>query len=180
MCDTMLRVAYSRLGALLLLAPPAPAMRIAVRRATTLSPLGAALQLTLPPAHDTPPGCLHVLPPKPYFSAPFTATTHPLSVLNNPLLHIRHKTVAVREQVRRWVQHVSIQMVNSAWAGDVRWVCSRAGWTGTPPYPPPPGSQAVCAVPYPNPDGGSNTRHSTPLHGVHSTTEGHLGVYLLL
>jgi hypothetical protein len=27
---------------------------------------------------------------------------------------------------------------------------------------------------------GSNTRHSTPLHGVHSTTEGHLGVYLLL
>ena len=26
---------------------------------------------------------------------------------------------------------------------------------------------------------GSNARHSTPLHGVHSTTEGHLGVYLL-
>jgi hypothetical protein len=26
---------------------------------------------------------------------------------------------------------------------------------------------------------GSDTRHSTPLHGVHSTTEGHLGVYLL-
>jgi hypothetical protein len=26
---------------------------------------------------------------------------------------------------------------------------------------------------------GSNTRHSTPLHGVHSTTEGHLGVNLL-
>jgi hypothetical protein len=26
---------------------------------------------------------------------------------------------------------------------------------------------------------GSNTRHSTPLHGVHCTTEGHLGVYLL-
>jgi hypothetical protein len=26
----------------------------------------------------------------------------------------------------------------------------------------------------------SFTRHSTPLHGVHSTTEGHLGVYLLL
>ena len=34
-------------------------------------------------------------------------------------------------------------------------------------------------VPLPNPDGGSNTPHSTPLHGVHSTTEGHLGVYLL-
>ena len=26
---------------------------------------------------------------------------------------------------------------------------------------------------------GSNTPHSTPLHGVHSTTEGHLGVNLL-
>jgi hypothetical protein len=26
---------------------------------------------------------------------------------------------------------------------------------------------------------GSDTPHSTPLHGVHSTTEGHLGVYLL-
>jgi hypothetical protein len=32
----------------------------------------------------------------------------------------------------------------------------------------------------PNPDAGSNTPHSTPLHGVHSTTEGHLGVNLLL
>jgi hypothetical protein len=28
----------------------------------------------------------------------------------------------------------------------------------------------------PNPDGRFDTRHSTPLHGVHSTTEGHLGV----
>jgi hypothetical protein len=27
---------------------------------------------------------------------------------------------------------------------------------------------------------GSNTPHSTPLHGVHSTAEGHLGEYLLL
>jgi hypothetical protein len=35
-------------------------------------------------------------------------------------------------------QHVSIKMVNSAWAGDVRCMCSRAGWTGTPPHPPPP------------------------------------------
>jgi hypothetical protein len=26
---------------------------------------------------------------------------------------------------------------------------------------------------------GSNTRHSTPLHGVHTTAEVHLGVYLL-
>jgi hypothetical protein len=28
------------------------------------------------------------------------------------------------------------KMANSAWAGDVRWVCSRGGWTGTPPKPP--------------------------------------------
>ena len=28
-------------------------------------------------------------------------------------------------------------------------------------------------------EAGSNTPHSTPLHGVHTTTEGHLGVYLL-
>jgi hypothetical protein len=104
-----------------------------------------------------------VLPPKPYFSAPFTATTHPFSVLNNPLVHIRHKMLAVREQVRRWVQHVSIQMVNSAWAGDVRWVCSRAGWTGTPPYPPPPGSQAACVVPLLQTLMAART-HATPHH----------------
>jgi hypothetical protein len=34
-------------------------------------------------------------------------------------------------------------VVKSAWAGDVRWVCSRRGWTGTPPHPPPPGSKAA-------------------------------------
>jgi hypothetical protein len=38
----------------------------------------------------------------------------------------------------------SVKMVSSAWAGDVRWVGSRAGCTGTPPHPPPPGSQAAC------------------------------------
>jgi hypothetical protein len=30
------------------------------------------------------------------------------------------------------------------------------------------------------PEAGSNAPHSTPLHGVHSTTEGHLGVHLLV
>ena len=38
----------------------------------------------------------------------------------------------------------SIEVVKSAWAGDVRWVCSRGEWTGTPPHPPPSGSQAAC------------------------------------
>jgi hypothetical protein len=51
--------ASSRLGAVLLLAPFAPAMRHAVRRATPNSPLGAALQLTLPPAHGPSPYFLH-------------------------------------------------------------------------------------------------------------------------
>jgi hypothetical protein len=41
----------SRLGAALLLAALATSMSLAVRRAASLSPLGAALQLTLPPAH---------------------------------------------------------------------------------------------------------------------------------
>jgi hypothetical protein len=49
------------------------------------------------------------------------------------------------------LQHVSIKMVNSAWAGDVPWVCSRREWTGTPPNPPPPGSQAARACRFPAP-----------------------------
>jgi hypothetical protein len=119
---------------------------------------------------------------KPQLTAtPSTAVTHPLSALNAPLCTpgTVHTMVAVREQVKRWVQHVSINVVKSAWAGDVRWLCSRGRWTGTPPHPPPPGSQAACpSCRFPL-RAGSNTRHSTPLHGVHSTTKGHLGVYLL-
>jgi hypothetical protein len=58
-------------------------------------------------------------------------------------------------------------MVNSAWAGDVRWVCSRAGWTGTPPQPPPPGSQAACAcAASPNPDGRFEHTHSPTRYTV--------------
>ena len=48
----------SGLGAVHRLAPPAPAVRDAERSATANSPLGAALQLTLPPAHGPPPGSL--------------------------------------------------------------------------------------------------------------------------
>jgi hypothetical protein len=107
--------------------------------------VGAALQLTLPPAHGTPPG--HGLPPN-------TPVLRPIHSHHPPPLSPHRSTSAnwtpytrwlVREQVRRWVQHVLIKVVKSAWAGDVRWVCSRAGWTGTPPHPPPPGSQAACA-----------------------------------
>ena len=42
-----------------MLAALAPSVRPAVRCAAALSPLGAAIQLTLPLAHSTPPGLLH-------------------------------------------------------------------------------------------------------------------------
>ena len=88
-----------------------------------------------------------------------TAPPNPLSALNDPIVHTGHTTVAVREQVRRWVQHV---VVKSAWAGDVRWVCSRAGWSGTRPHSLPPGSQAACAsCRFPALDG---RFERTPLH----------------
>jgi hypothetical protein len=94
---------------------------------------------------------------------------------------VRPPQRSVQCESRSGVAAISrFKMVKSAWAGDVRWVCSRGGWTGTPPHPPPPGSQAACAsCRFPALDGRFE-RHSTPLHGVHSTTEGHLGVYLLL
>jgi hypothetical protein len=63
------------------LAPFAATISSAVRCATTFSPLGATLQLTLSLADALPP-CV----------APFTAATHPLSVLNNPLVHTGHHT----------------------------------------------------------------------------------------
>jgi hypothetical protein len=103
------------------------------------------------------------MPPKPQLTAARIAVTHPLSALNTTLVHTGHTTVAVREQVRRWVQHVSVKVVKSAWAGGVRWVCSRAEWTGPPPHPPPPGSQAASPV-VPHLQTlmvGSNTPHDT-------------------
>jgi hypothetical protein len=85
-------VASIRLGATLILAPLAPAMSSAVRCAATNSRLGAALQLTLPPAHGPPHSSRHT--PRVctllLCCAPFTATTHPLSALIAPLVHIGH------------------------------------------------------------------------------------------
>jgi hypothetical protein len=158
----VVRAAFSgcRLDAALVLAPFASSMRLAVPRAT-FTPLGAALLLARPPTHGTPPGSL--MPPKPQLTAARSAVTHPLSALNTTLVHTGHTTVAVREQVRRWVQHVSVKVVKSAWAGGVRWVCSRAEWTGPPPHPPPPGSQAASPV-VPHLQTlmvGSNTPHDT-------------------
>jgi hypothetical protein len=49
--------------------------------------------------------------------------TH-LSALN--LVHIGHQTHdGGSARAGQTLQHVSVKMVNSAWAGDVRWVCSR-------------------------------------------------------
>jgi hypothetical protein len=100
------------------LAAFAPAMCLAMRRAASLNQLGAALQLTLPPAHGPPPGSPSTwVPPKPQLTAaPSQPSPTPLSVLDAPLVHTGYTTVAVREQVRRWVQHVSVNVVNSAWA----------------------------------------------------------------
>ena len=72
-------------------------------------------------------------------------------------------------------------MVNSAWAGHARWVCSRAGGTRTPQHPPPPGSQVACpSLPLLPPLGRFEHTHPTPFpRRVHSTTEGHLGVHPL-
>jgi hypothetical protein len=115
----------SPLGATLQLAPPASAVRDTVRRATCSNPLGTARQLTLPLAHGTPPGSRWC---RPNCGPPFTAVTHPpLSPQRFASAYRTQHTRRwpVREQVRRWVQHVSIKMVNSAWAGDVRWVCSQ-------------------------------------------------------
>jgi hypothetical protein len=91
-----------------------------------------------------------------------TAVTHPLSALIAPLVHTGHHTHD-GGSARAGQTLGSAKVVNSAWAGDVRWVCSRAGWTATPPHPPPPGSQAACPfVPLLQTlMVGSNTRHST-------------------
>jgi hypothetical protein len=91
--DALLRAASSGLEAVRRLAAPAlvlaafaPAVREAERSATSLNPLGAALQLTLPPAHGA---------------------THLLSVLNAPLVHTGHHTHdgGSARAGRRWVQH---------------------------------------------------------------------------
>ena len=83
------------------------------------------------------------LPKKPL---PLSQKHHPLSALNAPLVYIGHHAHdGGSARAGQTLQHVSIQMVNSAWARDVRWACSRAGWTGIPPHPQTPGSQAACS-----------------------------------
>jgi hypothetical protein len=155
-----------------------PAVRHTVRRAATLSPLRAVLQLARPPpAHEF---LYPAETPNPL--RPAIPSRHP------PPLMPQHSASA------RWTQHTRrwqcesrsdvgsaclVKVVNSAWAGDVRWVCSRRGWTGTNPHPST-ARFAGCLRVVPHLQTlmvGSNTRHFTPLHGVHSTTDGHLGVY---
>jgi hypothetical protein len=127
----------SCLGTPLLLAAFAPAMRLAELRAACSNPLGTALPSRLTPLwFQTPNSLRHAI----------TAVTHPLSVLNAPLVHTgHHPHDGGSARAGQTLGSVSVKMVKSAWAGDVRWVCSRAGWTGTPPHPPPPGSQAASA-----------------------------------
>jgi hypothetical protein len=48
--------------------------------------------------------------------------------LNAPLVHIGHHAHdGGSARAGQTLQHVSIKVVNSAWAGHVRWVCSRGG-----------------------------------------------------
>ena len=122
-------------------------------------------------------------PPQPQLlcCAPITAVTHPLSALNDPLVHTGHHAHdGGSARAGQTLQHVSIKMVKSAWAG------TYGGWVVGQD------EQGLLLALHrqvrrllarraasPTLMVGSNTRHSTSLHGVHSTTEGHLGVYLL-
>jgi hypothetical protein len=73
-----------------------PQARSAVRAASS-SPLGAALQLTLPPAHGTPPGSRHGVAETPtHCGATFTAVTHP------PLSPQRSASTHRTPCTRRW------------------------------------------------------------------------------
>jgi hypothetical protein len=203
--DAIPRIASSGLEAALLLAPPAPSMRLAalraacnsrlgaavvltalasamrhaVGRAATRSRLGAALQLALPPAHGTPPGTRHADAAETQLQLrrAFTATTHPLSVLVSPLVDTIHTTVAVREQVRRCSMYRSTALGRGTYGGCV---VGQGGQGVLRTIQPQVRSLLVRRAASPHPlTAGSNTPHSTPLHGVHSTTEGHLGVLLL-
>jgi hypothetical protein len=146
----------SRLETALVLAPFASSVRLAVPCVASRL-LCAALLLTLPPAHGTPDslhGCRR-RNPTPATTRQSQPPPTPLSALNAPLVYTGHHTHGGGSaRAGQTLQHVSVKMVNSAWAGDVRWLCSRRGWTGTPPQPPPPGSQAACpSCRSPNPDG---------------------------
>jgi hypothetical protein len=131
----------SRRRAAIVLAPFASAVRLAVRRASSLNLLGAALQLTLPPAHGTPPGSRWRRPTPIHSRHP-----PPLSPQRSTSAHRTPYTRGGSARAGKTLGSACLdKVVNSAWAGDVRWVCSRAGWTETRPLPPPPGSQAACA-----------------------------------
>jgi hypothetical protein len=152
----------------LLLAPFAPAMRPTVPYAATLSPLGAVLQLTLPPAHRTPAGSTTRRRNPNSLQRTITAVIHPLSVLNTPLvLDTTHTTVV---EVRR------CSMSRSTWStalgrgtyggcvvgedGQDSSALSTVRFAGCLPVVPLLQTLMV----------GSNTRHSTPLHAYTAST----------
>jgi hypothetical protein len=83
--------------------------------------------------------------------------------------------------VSEWVQPVSVKMVKSAWRGTYGGCVIGEDGQGLLRTLHRQVHRLLARVPLLQTlMAGSNTRHSTPLHGVHSTTEGHLGVYLLL
>jgi hypothetical protein len=118
----------SGLGAALVLAPLAAAMRLAVRRAASLNPLRTALQLALPPAHVF---SMRRQNPTPLRRA-IPAVTHPLSALSIPLVHTGQHThdggSARAGQTLGSACLIKVVKGTYGGRGDVRWVCSRAGW----------------------------------------------------
>jgi hypothetical protein len=186
MHDAVRGAAYnSSLGTALVLAPFAPAVRPALRR-TINSPLVAALLLTLPPAHGTPP-LLQARSTVVAAQTPAHCGAH--SRHPPPLSHQRSASAHRAQHTRRW---------QCESRSDVGFSMSRLRWSRALGR----GTYGGCVV---GQDGqgllrtlhrqvrrllarraasptlmvGSNTPHSTPLHSVHSTTEGHLGVNLL-
>jgi hypothetical protein len=97
----MLRVASSRLGATLVLAPFASTVRNAVRRAACSSPLRAALLLTQPLAHGTPPLSSHSAQTQLQLHSQPSPTPSQPSAIHWCTLDTTYTPMAVREQVRR-------------------------------------------------------------------------------
>jgi hypothetical protein len=171
------RVAYSGLGAVRRLTPPAPAMSDAVLSAAICDLLSAALLQARPPAHGAPPGSLHVGCRRNPSLRRAIHSHHPpplspqRSTSAHRTLQTRRLQCESRSDVGFSMSHQDGQQRGFVVVGQDGQGLLRALHRQV--------RRLLARRAAPNPDGGSDTPHSTPLHGVHSTTEGHLGVYLL-
>jgi hypothetical protein len=168
---TVKRAACSScLGAALVLASSSPAMRDAVARAA-YTPLGAALLLALPPAHGAPPFSPH-------------SRRNPNSLRHSqpsPTPSQRSASAHRTSYTRRWQREsrsdVGFSMSRSRWSTALGWGTYGGCVVGQD-------GQEILRTLHrqvrrllpvvPLPLEAARTPHSTPLHGVHTTTEGHL------